>query len=85
MHGHEHPQPARQHERVAAVLPDGDGTLSETLGGGRARATTTLGFSTSISVRSHRRQTLISPAVGRLCSLSFPRGSNLKCLTALVT
>ena len=36
MHRHEHPQPARQHERIAAVFPDGDGTASETLGGGRA-------------------------------------------------
>ena len=41
------------------------------------KATTRRGFRTSISLNSHRLQTLISPAFGFLCKRSLPRGTNL--------
>jgi len=44
-----------------------------------------LGATTSISASSHGRQALISLMVGFSWIRRLPRGSHLKCFTALVT
>ena len=48
-------------------------------------ATTMSGRMIVRSRSSQKRQRSISYALGRLCRRRFPRNSNLKCLTALVT
>ena len=49
------------------------------------RQTMTAGRTASISASSHGRQARISDARGFLWMRRLPRGSQLKCLTALVT
>ena len=48
-------------------------------------ATTRSGLISASSLSSHQRQAWISPAFGFEWMRRLPRGSNLKCLTALVT
>ena len=49
------------------------------------RQTITWGFTIASSVSSQGRQALTSPIVGLAWMRFLPRGSHLKCLTALVT
>ena len=48
-------------------------------------ATISFGRTRRSSWRNHQRHASTSPASGFLCNRNFPRGSFLKCLTALVT
>ena len=84
MNGDQHPQSVRQTEDRAAIALNRDRSPRQTLGRRRAKCMSR-GPVASISSNSHRRHILISLALGRLCSRRLPRGSNLKCLTALVT
>ena len=49
------------------------------------RQTITRGLTSASSVSSQGRQALTSPTVGLAWIRFFPRGSHLKCFTALVT
>ena len=72
-------------EDCAAIALNRDRSSRQTLCRGYSRATMSRGPTASISSSNHLRHILISLAFGRLCSRRLPRGSNLKCLTALVT
>ena len=66
-------------------LPIAIGLPNRLLAAVAPSATVTSGRISSRSCSIHQRQASISPAPGLLWIRFLPRGTNLKCLTALVT
>jgi len=71
---------------LAAALRDfGSAVRSVAFAAVAPSATMSFGFTASISPSSHWEQASISRCAGVLCRRRLPRGSHLKCFTALVT